>query len=575
MKKFYLLTFTVLTGLLSFGQELLVNGDFETWTSSTVPTSWTTAVNVTQETTIFHGGANAAKQAPTATSAISQKITGLTPGETITLSLWYKASGDGTDARIWSKWGNNGTLDSTTDAALLQGPNNAYFNNGTGDWTQYTLNLTVPATANEFNFEVRTYNGGTVYWDDLSFLKTSTSSCGLSLGAASTVCDASTNGVDTYTTTVPFTGGGTETYTITPSVGTVSGDNPSTAASGNIIISGVSEGTNISLTVTSTNCNLASNIVSPACLFYNPLPYYEPFNYTVGSNLGGQGGWMNLNTGDEVTVTGENLSYTELEAPVGNAVTFDGAGSDPKILFGPVTSGDVYASFIFKVTNQAAITDLTDGGYFAALSNTDTTLDLRFWVKPSPDAASSTYVVGFGVETSVPPVTSTTYNVGDNVFVVMKYSITDGSIALWLNPDAATLEVAAPTAIISGTDATIAPSISRFLLRQASVGETPTVVFDELRIGTDWVSVTPAVVAAVNNVAIDGFAMYPNPAQNALYITTKANLTKEVQIFDLLGKQVVNQNVSGNALSINLKAGVYVIKVTENGKTATQKLVVE
>jgi hypothetical protein len=84
MKKIYFLLFLIITGSFSYGQELLLNGDFETWTSSTAPTSWTTAVNVTQETTIIHGGTSSAKQAPTATSAIVQKITGLTPGDAIT-----------------------------------------------------------------------------------------------------------------------------------------------------------------------------------------------------------------------------------------------------------------------------------------------------------------------------------------------------------------------------------------------------------------------------------------------------------------------------------------------------------
>src|SRR4029453_13606502 len=34
----------------------------------------------------------------------------------------------------------------------------------------------------------------------------------------------------------------------------------------------------------------------------------EPFNYAPGSNLGGQGGWVNVNTGDEITVVAGSLS---------------------------------------------------------------------------------------------------------------------------------------------------------------------------------------------------------------------------------------------------------------------------
>lgn len=573
MKKLYFLLFLIITGSFSYGQELLLNGDFETWTSSTAPTSWTTAVNVNQESTIIHGGTYSAKQAPTATSSIVQKITGLTPGDAITLSLWYKSSGDGTDARIWSKWGNNGTLDSTTDAAILQGPNNAYFTNG--DWTQYTLNLTVPATANEFNFEVRTYNGGTVYWDDFSFLKTTGSSCDLALGATSATCDAITDNVDTYSATVNFTGGGTETYTITPSAGTVSGDNPTSVASGTIIVSGINEGTNLSLNITSTNCTLGANINSPICVPVAALPVYESFDYVAASNLGGQGGWLNLNTGDDVVIAPGSLSYTGLMASTGNSASFDGIGIDPRKLFSPVTSGDVYASFIFKVTSQSLITDLTDGGYFASLSESDASQDIRLWVKPNPDATSTTYSLGFGIETASPPFTTTTYNVGDNVFVVMLYNVTSGTVSLWANPDSATLGGTAPTATLTATDTSIAPSINRFIIRQDSEGETPFVVMDELRIGTTWASVTPADSAGLNESNIAGFSIYPNPTHNTINIFTTANLTKNVQIFDLLGKQVVNEMVSGNSLNLNLKSGIYVVKVEEAGKVATQKLVIE
>ena len=412
MKNLYFLLFALVFSVVSYSQEALVNGDFETWTSPTAPTGWTTATNVNQETTIIHGGTYSAKHAVTATSYLVQKITGLVPGANFTLSLWYKASGDGSDARIWSKWGNNGTLDSTTDAAILQGPNNSYLPNGTGDWTQYTVNLTVPATANEFNFEVRTYTGGTVYWDDFSFFKTGASSCGLVLGDTSATCDNITTGVDTYSATVAFTGGGSETYSVVSSSGTVGGDNPSTMAAGTITISGISEGTDITVDVTSTNCTLAKSISSPLCVPVGILPLYEPFNYVVGSNLGGQGSWVNLNTGDEILTASGNLSYTGLLAPTGESVAFDADGKDPKLIFTPVTSGDVFASFIFKVTDQTAMTDLTDGGYFAALSQSDTAYDIRLWVRPNPTAAGSTYDIGFGVETSEPPVTSTTYNVG-------------------------------------------------------------------------------------------------------------------------------------------------------------------
>ena len=62
MKKNYILTFilTLIISSFSFGQEMLVNGNFESWDDTTTPTGWDLAQNITQETTVVHGGSNSA-----------------------------------------------------------------------------------------------------------------------------------------------------------------------------------------------------------------------------------------------------------------------------------------------------------------------------------------------------------------------------------------------------------------------------------------------------------------------------------------------------------------------------------
>lgn len=76
---------------------------------------------------------------------------------------------------------------------------------------------------------------------------------------------------------------------------------------------------------------------------------------------------------------------------------------------------------------------------------------------------------------------------------------------------------------------------------------------------------------------INGLTMYPNPLSgNTLYLTSNANAAMSVQIFDLLGKEVLKANVVNNAVNVSsLNAGVYMVKVTEEGKTATRKLVIQ
>lgn len=76
---------------------------------------------------------------------------------------------------------------------------------------------------------------------------------------------------------------------------------------------------------------------------------------------------------------------------------------------------------------------------------------------------------------------------------------------------------------------------------------------------------------------IIGLTMYPNPLSgNTLFLTSTANAAMSVQIFDLLGKEVLKATVVNNAVNVaKLTAGVYVVKITEEGKTATRKLVIQ
>ncbi len=82
-------------------------------------------------------------------------------------------------------------------------------------------------------------------------------------------------------------------------------------------------------------------------------------------------------------------------------------------------------------------------------------------------------------------------------------------------------------------------------------------------------------VLSVNQNAIAGLKVYPNPVINGtLFIDTDSNSVKTVSIFDVLGKQVVKASTEQTVNVSNLKGGVYIVKITEDGKTATRKLVI-
>ncbi len=78
---------------------------------------------------------------------------------------------------------------------------------------------------------------------------------------------------------------------------------------------------------------------------------------------------------------------------------------------------------------------------------------------------------------------------------------------------------------------------------------------------------------------IEGLSIYPNPVSNGrlyVYIDTRKNLTKKVEIFDVLGKQIYSTNLSGKELNISqFSTGVYFLKITENNISEARKLVIK
>ena len=78
------------------------------------------------------------------------------------------------------------------------------------------------------------------------------------------------------------------------------------------------------------------------------------------------------------------------------------------------------------------------------------------------------------------------------------------------------------------------------------------------------------------STSIEGLNLYPNPVSNGkVYITTKNDLDKEIQIFDVLGKKALQTVLSSRELNVStLTPGVYIIKIKEEEASTTRKLIV-
>jgi hypothetical protein len=71
--------------------------------------------------------------------------------------------------------------------------------------------------------------------------------------------------------------------------------------------------------------------------------------------------------------------------------------------------------------------------------------------------------------------------------------------------------------------------------------------------------------------------IYPNPnSSGVLRIETNDSSPITVMAFDLLGKNVLNEQINSNVLNIsNLKSGMYLLRIIQNGNSITKKLIVE
>ncbi|OBX23117.1 T9SS type A sorting domain-containing protein [Bizionia sp. APA-3] len=473
----------------------------------------------------------------------------------------------------------NGTAPTTTNLvdALVYGtsdPDATGLLTGLGETVQYDESLNGANDAESLQLNA----AGTAYETKVPTfrLENNAAVCELSLTTTTALCDALTSGTDTYTATIDFSGGGTSTYTVTSDSGTVdltAGD-PSVDATGTITVTGIAEGTDVIISATNGGlCDLNSTITSPSCEPANTLPLYEGFDYAVGADLGNQPNWENFSGSDNpIDVVAGSLSYPNLAGSTGNAIHLEGGFIDSKLVFSPVNTGDVFTSFIINVRDLSNITDLTDGGYVVVLGD----FDVRLWVHPATDPVGTTYDIAMTNSSTGSNFTTTKYNVNEDVFIVMSYNIETGAINGWVNPLDTDLGGSAPTALITDTDSSPSASIFEFILRQDSTGETPSMDFDELRIGTSWADVTPNTLST-DSFTSTTFNVYPNPSTNGFVnISSPSAEAISVNVYDVLGKNVLNNTISNNSLNVSsLNSGLYILRITQNGNSVTKKLVIK
>jgi hypothetical protein len=366
--------------------------------------------------------------------------------------------------------------------------------------------------------------------------------CEASLGSATTNCDAITTGTDTYSVTLAFSGAGTTTFVVTSTTGTVSGDDPSTNVTGNIIVSGISEGTDVTITMDDTAnsglCSLTREVTSPVCEPTGAidLELKGIMDFTVPSG-GSDGKALHVVATADIA----NLNV------YGLGVANNGAGTDgQEYIFDDISV--LQGDNILVVRSLSAFTD-----YFTAdgIALFDHVLIATSSISQNGDDAIELYKNESLIETfgdpncdpnslsgsSGPACADSSWEYMDS----WAYKTTSG--ASW------------PTGWSYG-----------------GVGCTngSTTIFDSSCVYPFLESLSTKAFSKAE------LSIYPNPVNNGL-VTIKSPLAgvKNIELFDAIGRNVLKTELTTEALDVSeIGAGLYLLKVTIGDRSAAHKLII-
>jgi hypothetical protein len=268
-----------------------------------------------------------------------------------------------------------------------------------------------------------------------------------------------------------------------------------------------------------------------------------------------------------------NLSYGQGSTSIVISQVYGGGG----------TTGATYTHDFVELFNKSGSSvDITGWSiqYNTSISTTTTWSKLNL---PSVVIQKGQYFLiqlaqGSGGTTALPiPDAIGTIAMGVNAGKVVLVNHTN-AIAIQC-PDTGVIDLVGygSTNCFEGSGYTASPSNTTSVMR-INNGMTDTDNNDD-----DFVTTTPnprntAITLSIGKNEISNFSLYPNPVNGGkIFISTNNNFAERtVQIFDVLGKQVVNQQGTQNSIEVShLTKGIYIIRIEEEGKTATRKLVID
>ncbi len=368
--------------------------------------------------------------------------------------------------------------------------------------------------------------------------------------------------------TVPANGGSAITgYTVTSNPGSIT----ATGSSSPIVVTGLTNGTAYTFTVTATNAigtsdaSSASAAVTPA-VPTSSLIAYEGFDGSFNSGTGWSANWTSTGSSN---VSSAGLVFGTL-LNIGNYLQtayFDAT----RTLTNTLTAGeDMWVSYICSESGENPTTGST------SLSIQNPSASLNF----NNGAATQTQTYMMAETPSYAGVWTTPESSAGITFNLIKISPT--KFERWIYKVTANLPTTAPAANDANafyyqtvTKTFAAETVTTLKIKSYN---NATVGYDEIRIGKAFADVVPVsgMTTELKNLSAN-FSAYQS--SNAIVVDLSTMVGQQnVTIFDIQGKNVFNHNVEGGKLvPINntLKQGIYLVKVSNASNTNTVKLFVK
>lgn len=549
MKKIYFLLVAVMVASLSFGQNLAVNGGFENWTTG-VPDSWPVVdfntTDMTQDmTTTTEGSSSVSINLMTQSQGntdIRQTIN-LTGGAIYTVSLDVYATDNQARARIF---GPGFTPSQYSDETLLN------------QWQTITFDYT-PAATGDAEFGIRFYDisanwlgtGSLFYIDNFQVIEqvapsiTITSPADASTGTSTDV--AISLAVNNFVVDAVNDGnGGHIHYTVDGGGVNMKYD------TNDILLTGLSVGPH----------TVVATLVDDT---HNPIP--GPVDATVNFTIVGTTQVADIATLRAGTVN----NYYEL---TGEAfLTYQQSFRNQKFI------EDATGAILIDDTADVITTTYNRGDGITGITGQLTTFGGMMQFAPTEDPGTATSTGG-GITPQIVTLAALTASPESyeselvNVISVdmdfttpnfsgsSEHQMTQGADNFMFRSTFSSADYAADGAAVPTTSTDIVGIVNE---RSGSM------YYFTARDANDF-----SVVLSIADNTIEGFNIYPNPANTEfINITTAKNSLKNVQVFDMLGKQVINKNVTSKLNISTLQAGIYIVKVTEDKQSATKRLIVK